>query len=242
MAKRPAINLDKVPKGDQLVVTKSFDGAGVPCSNQSTMFGVRLGGEPTNLFIMQNNHTNDLIDQIGRLPESVEMTIYCEESGYTLSTSQNGVKTPTEDVKVDTGGNTAPDWELINNKKTFDIHIQVAAKLAAATMPEKWSSKTAAQRTDQWFSIISDHFGRIKAHIQTAESPIHLKGIAEKYGKVWRDILTDDELTEIMAVYDVVRDQLNAQYEAARDDAVSQQVQNEDASRGNDSEEDDLPF
>ena len=69
-----------------------------------------------------------------------------------------------------------------------------------------------------------------------------MKGIAEKYGKVWRDILTDDELTEIMAVYDVVRDQLNAQYEAARDDAVSQQVQNEDASRGNDSEEDDLPF
>ena len=95
-----------------------------------------------------------------------------------------------------------PDWDLINGIKSWDIHIQVAAKLASRTLPAKWSNQTAAKRTDEWLAIISNHYRRATEHIKLCENVFELRGVWEKYKHIWSELLSEDEFLMIEGLKD----------------------------------------
>jgi len=98
--------------------------------------------------------------------------------------------------------NNKPNWDLINGVKSWDIHIQVAAKLASRTLPAKWSNQTAAKRTDEWLAIISNHYRRATEHIKLCDNVFELRGVWEKYKHIWNELLTEDEFVMLEGLKD----------------------------------------
>lgn len=116
MANRPAINLNKIPKGDQLQFVKSFDGEGKVCANGAVMFGVDHDGESSNLFIEKNEQTSTLINKLGRSRKGSFVTIFCNEDDYQISFADvvSSDSIPNGTVPE---GYVEPDWDNIARGK-----------------------------------------------------------------------------------------------------------------------------
>ena len=119
MADRKSLNLEKIEKGSNLVITKGSFKEGKDCKNGAIMFGVEYYGADANLFIHPGRDTNAVIDKLEETDEGVEITLYHNNDGsYGIS---NGTKSPLNGDKKPNGGRTA------NNS----IESQVASKICA---------------------------------------------------------------------------------------------------------------
>ena len=119
MADRKSLNLEKIEKGSNLVITKGSFKEGKDCKNGAIMFGVEYYGADANLFIHPGRDTNAVIDKLEETDEGVEITLYHNNDGsYGVS---NGTKSSLNGDKKPNGGRTA------NNS----IESQVASKICA---------------------------------------------------------------------------------------------------------------
>tara|TARA_R100000501_G_C2540137_1_gene59238 strand:+ start:63 stop:542 length:480 start_codon:yes stop_codon:yes gene_type:complete len=92
MADRKSLNLEKIEKGSNLVITKGSFKEGKDCKNGAIMFGVEYYGADANLFIHPGRDTNAVIDKLEETDEGVEITLYHNNDGsYGIS---NGTKSP----------------------------------------------------------------------------------------------------------------------------------------------------
>lgn len=116
MAKRPAINLNKIPKGDQLQFVKSFDGEGKVCANGAVMFGVDHDGKSSNLFIEKNEQTSTLINKLGQNRKGAFVTIFCNDDDYQISFADVVLSDSIPNGTVPEGY-VEPDWQNIARGK-----------------------------------------------------------------------------------------------------------------------------
>jgi len=135
------------------------------------------------------------------------------------------VDEPVEDEKVDLKGNSEPNWDIINGVKTFNIQIQVAAKLAAQTMKvfnnKHHDNQTAANLTDEWMRILTDTYSRAYGLLKRCKNDFDLQACWHTYMDIWDAILSPEEMAFLVTSKEELR----------------QQDDNKD-----DDKEDDLPF
>ena len=130
------------------------------------------------------------------------------------------VDEPIEDEKVDLKGDSVPNWDIINGVKTFNIQIQVAAKLAAQTMKE-FDKDSAARLTDDWMHILTDNYSRAYGLLKRCKNDFDLQACWHTYMDIWDAILSPEEMAFLVTSKEELR----------------QQDDNKD-----DDKEDDLPF
>ena len=130
------------------------------------------------------------------------------------------VDEPIEDEKVDLKGDSEPNWDIINGVKTFNIQIQVAAKLAAQTMKE-FDKDSAARLTDDWMHILTDNYSRAYGLHKRCKNDFDLQACWHTYMDIWDAILSPEEMAFLVTSKEELR----------------QQDDNKD-----DDKEDDLPF
>lgn len=215
------INLNRMEAGDQLVLVKSFDGPGKPCRNGSVMFAVKHDDDYANLFIDPNElNSTQIIEELTNVGARESLTIYLSDDrkSYELATSNKGsAKNGVAYINSKEGSQpevnqASNDYALKSEVKTYDIHVQVAAKLAAMTFgsEDKYSHSKASKRTDQWLSIITDHYSRILESIKEAKSIFHLRGLKDKYSPIWSVVCTEQELDDLREVYIIMEESLLA--------------------------------
>jgi len=123
MADRKSLNLEKIEKGSNLVITKGSFKEGKDCKNGAIMFGVEYYGADANLFIHPGRDTNAVIDKLEETDEGVEITLYHNNDGsYGIS---NGTKLPLNgDIKPDVRVRTT------NNSIESQVALKAVVELA----------------------------------------------------------------------------------------------------------------
>ena len=113
---------------------------------------------------------------------------------------------PIEDEKIDLKGDSEPNWDIINGVKTFNIQIQVAAKLAAQTMKE-FDKDSAAELTDDWMHILTDNYSRAYGLLKRCKNDFDLQACWRTYRDIWDAILSPEEMAFLVTSKEELRQQ-----------------------------------
>ena len=116
------------------------------------------------------------------------------------------VDEPIEDEKVDLKASSEPNWDIINGVKTFNIQIQVAAKLAAQSM-ETFNKESAAELTDDWMHILTDNYSRAYGLLKRSKGEFGISACWRTYMNIWNDILSPEEMAILVAAKDALLQQ-----------------------------------
>ena len=133
-------------------------------------------------------------------------------SGWSVTKAEtNGkmdypVEEPIEDEKVDLKGNSEPNWDIINGVKTFNIQIQVAAKLSAQSMKE-FGQDRAAELTDDWMHILTDNYSRAYGLLKRCKNDFDLQACWHTYMDIWDAILSPEEMAFLVTSKEELRQQ-----------------------------------
>ena len=121
------------------------------------------------------------------------------------------VDEPIEDEKVDLKASSEPNWDIINGVKTFNIQIQVAAKLAAQTMKvfnsKHSDNQTAANLTDEWMRILTDTYSRAYGLLKRCKNDFDLQACWRTYRDIWDAILSPEEMAFLVTSKEELRKQ-----------------------------------
>ena len=117
------------------------------------------------------------------------------------------VEEPIEDEKVDLKGDSEPNWDIINGVKTFNIQIQVAAKLAAQSMKEFEKTGNAARLTDDWMHILTDTYSRAYGLLKRCKNDFDLQACWRTYRDIWDAILSPEEMAFLVTSKEELRQQ-----------------------------------
>ena len=113
---------------------------------------------------------------------------------------------PIEDEKVDLKGDSEPNWDIINGVKTFNIQIQVAAKLSAQSMKE-FDKDRAAELTDDWMHILTDNYSRAYGLLKRCKNDFDLQACWHTYMDIWDAILSPEEMAFLVTSKEELRQQ-----------------------------------
>jgi len=133
-------------------------------------------------------------------------------SGWSVTKAEtNGkmdypVEEPIEDEKVDLKGNSEPNWDIINGVKTFNIQIQVAAKLAVQSM-NQFDKESAAELTDDWMHILTDNYSRAYGLLKRCKNDFDLQACWHTYMDIWDAILSPEEMAFLVTSKEELRQQ-----------------------------------
>jgi hypothetical protein len=116
------------------------------------------------------------------------------------------VDEPIEDEKVDLKGDSEPNWDIINGVKTFNIQIQVAAKLSAQSMKE-FDKDRAAELTDDWMHILTDNYSRAYGLLKRCKNDFDLQACWHTYMDIWDAILSPEEMAFLVTSKEELRQQ-----------------------------------
>ena len=116
------------------------------------------------------------------------------------------VDEPIEDEKVDLKGDSEPNWDIINGVKTFNIQIQVAAKLAAQSMKD-FDRVSAAKLTDDWMHILTDNYSRAYGLLKRCKNDFDLQACWHTYMDIWDAILSPEEMAFLVTSKEELRQQ-----------------------------------
>ena len=116
------------------------------------------------------------------------------------------VEEPIEDEKVDLKGNSEPNWDIINGVKTFNIQIQVAAKLSAQSM-NQFDKDRAAELTDDWMHILTDNYSRAYGLLKRCKNDFDLQACWHTYMDIWDAILSPEEMAFLVTSKEELRQQ-----------------------------------
>ena len=116
------------------------------------------------------------------------------------------VEEPIEDEKVDLKGNSEPNWDIINGVKTFNIQIQVAAKLAVQSM-NQFDKESAAELTDDWMHILTDNYSRAYGLLKRCKNDFDLQACWHTYMDIWDAILSPEEMAFLVTSKEELRQQ-----------------------------------
>ena len=89
------------------------------------------------------------------------------------------------------------NWDMINAKKSYDIHKQVCLKLAVGLEKEKVDFTRVAKNMDRFMAVLTNDFSRAMEHLKSASNPFESNAIWSKYSKIWEDILPPKEFALI---------------------------------------------
>ena len=118
------------------------------------------------------------------------------------------VDEPIEDEKVDLKGDSEPNWDIINGVKTFNIQIQVAAKLSAQSMKD-FGQDRAAELTDDWMHILTDNYSRAYGLLKRCKNDFDLQACWHTYMDIWDAILSPEEMAFLVTSKEELRQQDN---------------------------------
>lgn len=97
------------------------------------------------------------------------------------------------------------DWDLKEQKTNHEIRKAICIKLAVDKIPEgKWEKKTETEIIGKFTTlmlIMSDDLELAMHKLQTSNNLHHLDGIRTKYSKLWRNILSSDDLGMLIDEY-----------------------------------------
>jgi len=113
---------------------------------------------------------------------------------------------PIEDEKVDLKGDSEPNWDIINGVKTFNIQIQVAAKLAVQSM-NQFDKESAAELTDDWMHILTDNYSRAYGLLKRCKNDFDLQACWHTYMDIWDAILSPEEMAFLVTSKEELRQQ-----------------------------------
>jgi len=116
------------------------------------------------------------------------------------------VEEPIEDEKVDLKGDSEPNWDIINGVKTFNIQIQVAAKLAVQSM-NQFDKESAAELTDDWMHILTDNYSRAYGLLKRCKNDFDLQACWHTYMDIWDAILSPEEMAFLVTSKEELRQQ-----------------------------------
>jgi len=102
----------------------------------------------------------------------------------------------------------AENWDLINAKKSYNIHKQVCLKLAVGLEKDKVDYKRVAKNMDRLLAVLNNDYARANSHLASASNLFNLEAIWAKYSEVWADTLTDNEFKLLEGDYQTVEEKL----------------------------------
>ena len=103
---------------------------------------------------------------------------------------------------------SSQDWDLINAKKSYDIHKQVCFKLAVGLEKDKVDYKRVGKNMDRLLAVLNNDYARANSHLASASNLFNLEAIWAKYSEVWADTLTDNEFKLLEGDYQTVEEKL----------------------------------
>ena len=101
---------------------------------------------------------------------------------------------------------TDPDWDLINGLKQFQIQKGECLKLAVHSLSKEveiWDDTVQEElsyRLDRLMNIITDDFSRAKGLLMSAIDIPNLESIWRKYESIWKSMLTESEMSQLVSV------------------------------------------
>jgi len=96
---------------------------------------------------------------------------------------------------------SSQDWDLINAKKSYDIHKQVCLKLAVGLEKEKVDYKRVGKNMDRLLAVLNNDYARALSHLASATNLFNLEAIWAKYQHIWKEILTENEFKLLQEDY-----------------------------------------
>ena len=95
--------------------------------------------------------------------------------------------------------NNGVDWDLKNAKTEHSISKAVCLKLAVNSFAQgDFNEPEIIKRYQTLLTILDDDLDTALIRLQQAKNVFHLNAIASKHGKLWRAILSPDEVGQVI--------------------------------------------